>query len=56
MTFSLFSLFFSITTRDEWRTVFSLDTLTDNTFNIATGVSVLTLILSNVLEPLQKFL
>ena len=56
VTFSLFALFFSIATKDEQRTVFSLDTLSDKTFNIATGVSVLTLILSTVLEPLQEFL
>jgi Ca2+-transporting ATPase len=56
VTFSLFALFFSIATKDERRTVFSLDTLSDKTFNIATGVSVLTLILTTVLGPLQKFL
>ena len=36
--------------------MFSLDTFADKTFNIATVVSVLTLILSTVLGPLQKFL
>jgi P-type Ca2+ transporter type 2C len=36
--------------------VFSLDTISDKTFNICTGVSVLTLILSTVLGPFQKFL
>jgi P-type Ca2+ transporter type 2C len=56
VTFSLYALFFSIATRDERRTVFSLDTISDKTFNICTGVSVLTLILSTVLGPFQKFL
>jgi len=56
VTFSLFALFFSIATKDERRTVFSLDTFADKTFNIATGVSVLTLILSTVFGPFQKFL
>ena len=56
VTFSLYALFFSIATRDERRTVFSLDTFSDKTFNIATGVSVLTLILSTVLGPFQKLL
>jgi len=56
VTFSLFSLFFSITTRDEWRTAFSLDTFSDRTFNLATVASVLTLILATVLGPLQKLL
>jgi Ca2+-transporting ATPase len=54
--FSLFSLFFSITTRDERRTAFSLDTFSDRTFNLATVASVLTLILATVLGPLQKLL
>ena len=56
VTFSLYALFFSIATKDERRTVFSLDTFSDKTFNIATGVSVLTLILATVLGPLQKLL
>jgi len=56
VTFSLATLFFSITTRDERRTVFSLDTFADRTFNIATIASVLTLILATVLEPLEKLL
>ncbi len=56
VTFSLATLFFSITTRDERRTVFSLDTFSDRTFNIATIASVLTLILATVLGPLEKLL
>jgi P-type Ca2+ transporter type 2C len=56
VTFSLSTLFFSVTTRDERRTVFSLDTFSDRTFNIATIASVLTLILATVLGPLQKLL
>jgi Ca2+-transporting ATPase len=56
VTFSLGTLFFSITTRDERRTVFSLDTFSDRTFNIATIASVLTLILATVLGPFQSLL
>jgi Ca2+-transporting ATPase len=56
VTFSLFALLFSIATRDEHRTAFSLDTIQDKTFNIATGVSLLTLILSTVLGPLEALL
>jgi P-type Ca2+ transporter type 2C len=56
VTFSLYALFFSIVTRDERRTVFSLDTFADRTFVIWTGVSILTLILATVLGPLQTFL
>jgi P-type Ca2+ transporter type 2C len=56
VVFSLYTLFFSIATKDELRTAFSLDTFSDRTFNIATIASVLTLILATVLEPLQKLL
>src|SRR5262249_53898437 len=56
VTFSLFNLFFSVATRDEWRTVFSLDTFSDKPFFIATGVSVGTLILATELGPLQVLL
>ena len=49
-------MFFSIATRDEHRTVFSLDTFADAKFVIATGVSIVTLLLTTVFGPLQKFL
>jgi len=56
VTFSLYALFFSIATKDEQRTVFSLDTFSDKTFLIATGASVLTLLLATVFGPLEAFL
>jgi Ca2+-transporting ATPase len=56
VTFSLFALFFSIATKDEHRSVFSLDTFADKTFNLATVASLLTLILSTVFQPLQALL
>ena len=56
VTFSLFAVVFSIAARDETRTVFSLDTLSDKTFTIATAVSLGTLLLSTVFVPLQSFL
>src|ERR1700722_688517 len=56
VTFSLYALFFSIVTRDERRTAFSLDTVSDKTFNIATGASLLVLILATVLGPLEALL
>jgi Ca2+-transporting ATPase len=56
VTFSLYALFFSIETRDERRTAFSLDTFSDSKFLIATGVSILTLLLTTVFGPLQTFL
>jgi magnesium-transporting ATPase (P-type) len=52
----LYALFFTIATRDEHRTVFSLDTFADAKFVIATGVSILTLLLTTVFGPLQTFL
>jgi len=56
VTFSLATLFFSITTRDERQTAFSLDTFSDRTLNLATIASVLTLILATVFGPLEKLL
>ena len=56
VTFSLASLFFSLATRDEARTVFSLDTLSDKTLVKSTALSVVTLVLTTVLGPLQAFL
>ena len=56
VTFSLYALLFSIETRDERRTAFSLDTFSDSKFVIATGVSILTLLLATVFGPLQAFL
>ena len=56
VTFSLFALVFSFTARDALRSVFSLETLNDKTFAIATALSVVTLLLSTVFAPLQSFL
>ena len=56
VTFSLYALFFSIATKDERKTVFSLDTVADKTFNIVTGVSVATLFLATVFGPFEAFL
>jgi P-type Ca2+ transporter type 2C len=56
VTFSLFNLFFSIAVRDERRTIFSLDTISDKIFVRACGVSILTIILAVVFGPLQRFL
>jgi P-type Ca2+ transporter type 2C len=56
VTFSLFNLFFSLAVKDEYKTVFSLDTLSDKIFIKACGVSILTIILATVFGPLQRFL
>lgn len=54
--FSLYALFFSIAARDERQTVFSLGTFSDAKFVIATGVSIVTLLLTTVFGPLEAFL
>jgi Ca2+-transporting ATPase len=56
VTFSLFNLFFSITTKDELSTVFTVDTFADKPFAIATGLSALSIILATTFNPLQAFL
>jgi P-type Ca2+ transporter type 2C len=56
VTFSIFNLFFSLAVKDEAKTVFSLDTLSDKVFIKACGVSILTIILATVFGPLQRFL
>jgi Ca2+-transporting ATPase len=55
-TFSLASVLFSLATRDETRTVFSMDTLSDRILVRSTAISVVTLILATVFGPLQAFL
>ena len=56
VTFSLASLLFSLATRDESRTVFTLDTVADKTLVRSTAASVAVLVLTTVLGPLQAFL
>jgi P-type Ca2+ transporter type 2C len=56
VTFSLYSLFFSITAKDERQSVFSLDAFSDHKFAVATGISLLSIILATVLAPFQAFL
>ena len=53
VTFALFSLFFSIESKDERESVFSLNTFSDKTFAITTSVSFLLLVLSTVLGIFQ---
>jgi Ca2+-transporting ATPase len=56
VTFSLFDLFFSVTTKDESRTVFTLDTFADKPFAVATGISLASVILATTLDPLEALL
>jgi Ca2+-transporting ATPase len=55
-TFSLYNVFFALCTRDEQRTVFSLDTAADRTFLRAAGIAVLFTWVATVLGPLQNLL
>ena len=56
VTFSLLNLFFSIEAKDERQSAFSLDTFSDRTFIITTGVSFFLLVMSTVLRPFQAIL
>ena len=53
VTFALFILFFSIESKDERDSAFSLDTFSDKTFVITTSGSFVLLILSTVLGIFQ---
>jgi P-type Ca2+ transporter type 2C len=53
VTFALFILFFSIESKDERDSAFSLDTYTDKTFLITTSVSFILLVLSTGLGIFQ---
>jgi len=56
VTFSLFNLFFSIATKDERQSVFTLDTLADRTLMLASAISLGTIVLATVFGPFQAFL
>ena len=56
VTFALFLLFFSIESKDEQDSAFSLDTFSDKTFVITTSGSFFLLILSTVLSIFQAVL
>ncbi len=56
VTFALFLLFFSIESKDELESAFSLDTFSDKTFRITTSGSFVLLVLSTVLSIFQTVL
>ena len=56
VTFSLLNLFFSIEAKDERQSAFSLDTFSDRTFILTTGLSFFLLVMSTVLRPFQTIL
>src|SRR4051812_24913445 len=55
-TFALFNLFFSFTARDERRSIFSLETFEDTKFMLASGLSVVSIVLGTELALFQRFL
>jgi P-type Ca2+ transporter type 2C len=56
VTFALFILFFSVESKDERDSAFSLDTFSDKTFRITTSGSFVLLVLSTVLSIFQTVL
>jgi len=54
--FSLFNLFFSIETRDERESAFSLSTFAGRTFIATTGASLFLLVMATILGPCQAIL
>jgi Ca2+-transporting ATPase len=56
VTFSLLNLLFSIEAKDQRQSAFSLDTFSDRTFIITTGVSFFLLVMATVLRPFQAIL
>jgi Ca2+-transporting ATPase len=55
-TFALFNLFFSFTCRDERRSIFSLETFDDGKFLLASGLSVVAIVLGTEFSLFQRFL
>jgi P-type Ca2+ transporter type 2C len=55
-TFALFNLFFSFTCRDERRSIFNLDTFDDGKFLLASGLSVVAIVLGTEFSLFQRFL
>src|SRR5262249_48951623 len=55
-TFALTHVFFALTTKDEHRSLFNLDTLADKPLLVAAGCSLAIIVLSTTLTPLQRIL
>jgi Ca2+-transporting ATPase len=56
VTFSLLNLFFAIEAKDERQSAFSLDTFSDRTFLLTTGLSFFLIVMSTVLAPFETIL
>jgi P-type Ca2+ transporter type 2C len=55
-TFALSHVFFAISTKDERRTLFNLDTLSDKPLLVASGLALVTIILTTTFGPFQRLL
>jgi Ca2+-transporting ATPase len=55
-SFALANLFFSFTARDEFRSIFSLDTFSDRTFIVSSLLSVVAIIFATELRFFQRIL
>ncbi len=55
-TFALSHVFFALTTKDETRSMFNLDTFADKPLLIAIGASFLAIVLTTTINPLQRLL
>ena len=55
-TFALSHVFFAIATRDERRSMFNMDTITDKPLMAASGLALLVIILTVTFAPLQRLL
>src|SRR4051794_20412352 len=55
-TFALCNLFFSFTTKDERRSIFSLDTFDDRKFLFATGLSFVAIVIGSQMDVMQRIL
>lgn len=56
VAFSLYNLFFSIEAKDERESAFSLNTFSDRTFNLTTGVSLFLVVMATILGPCHAIL
>jgi Ca2+-transporting ATPase len=56
VVFSLLNLFFSIESKDERESAFSLSTFSDRTFILTTGLSLFLIVMATILGPCQAIL
>jgi Ca2+-transporting ATPase len=55
-TFALMNLFFSVTTKDDRRSIFDLDTFSDRKFMLASGMSFVAIVIGSQMDVLNRIL